>query len=177
MANQLPTFEKSEKSPAADHDWGEASLGAASMTSDELFRGQLAASQAPAFVDVQDTPGDTFRVKQSGVVEVMTGSAKGQLFKPGSAVYDQVLKNLSDVRGNKSKIESVVGSDKVRASLSSPSIAPAVTPGGEIRPLTTQELATKIPLHQKWWFWPTVAVGSLSTVGLAILLWPTGDKS
>lgn len=118
-------------------------------------------SQGAGTVDVKDIPGDTFRVSSSGI-EVMSGSAAGRVFSSGNAVYDQMLKNLMDVRGNRAKIESVIGSSALETSLAS---SPLVTSSGA-PPATVEAVIAATPFYQQAWFLPTViGVGTLVVIG------------
>jgi hypothetical protein len=135
-------------------------------------RDQGIAATPPPYVDVRDVPGGTFRVKSNKVIEVLTGPGTGTLFQPGNAVYDQVLKNLMDVGGNRSKIELVLGAGQVAASLASPPVMAAAPSGqpGKKEETDINKLAGGVPFYQHKYFWPGVILAA-SGVAVGGIIW------
>jgi hypothetical protein len=112
--------------------------------------------------DISDGQG-TFRVRSNGVIEVLSGySNVGQVYLPGSAVYDQMVKNLAS-GANLVSLNAVLGSTAVAKSLSS---SPLVSASGGGEATMEETLVTPIPFYQQSWFWPSViGLAAFATVG------------
>lgn len=108
----------------------------------------------------------TFSVRSDGRIEVLSGyPTVGTIYKPGSATYDQVVKNLARARpGNKETIAKVIGAHLFVQAMSTPDL-PAAT-GGGAAPM--EELA--VPFYRKTWFVPAVlGVGVVGAIGFILL--------
>ena len=116
--------------------------------------------------EVVSDGGGTFAVWNDGTVEVLSGYPNvGQVFKPGDALYDQVIKNLSSA-GNAAKIKSVIGSTQYEESISA---APVQSTSGGTA--TMEDVATQqvvVPFYKQPWFLP-VTLGVV-TLGIATFI-------
>jgi len=123
------------------------------------------------YVQVSDSMA-TCSVRSNGIIEVLSNEYgnEGDIYKPGNATYDQVMKNLMKVAGNQAKIEAIIGKAAVDKSLLAP---PVKTPSGV--PATMDDVVEGdivIPFHKQPWFMPAVAgLGAAAVIG-AILFWP-----
>ena len=114
--------------------------------------------------EVVSDGGGSFAVYSDGAVEVLSGYPNvGQVFKPGDAVYDQVIKNLSAAPGNAAKIQSTIGITQYDVSISAPPVQS--TSGGTA---TMEDVATQqvvVPFYKQPWFLPaTLGVATLGAV-------------
>jgi len=118
-------------------------------------------------VVVSDGSGN-FAVRSDGEIEVLSGYPNvGQIFKPGNPVYDQVVKNLSAIRGNAAKIQAAIGITQYDISISAPPVQS--TSGGTA---TMEDVATKqvvVPFYKQPWFLPaTLGVVTLGAVAFIL---------
>ena len=106
------------------------------------------------YTDVSDGTG-TFRIRSNGRIEVLSGySNVGTIYAPGTAVYDQMLKNLN-TGANTLKIQAVLGTAALNESLSAPTL---ISSSGAAPASMEEAMATPIPFYQQPWFLPT-AIG------------------
>ena len=112
--------------------------------------------------DISDGTG-FFRIRSNGRIEVLSGySNEGQVYLPGSAVYDQMVKNLAS-GANLVSLNAVLGTAAVAKSLSSP---PLVSASGGGEATMEEALVTPIPFYQHPLFWPVlITLGTVATVG------------
>ena len=140
------------------------------------FYGSLGAASLPGtseMVQVSDGTGN-FMVYSDGAIEVISGYPNaGKVFKPGSAGYDQVVKNLSAVGDNASQIALVLGLPKYQKAMASPEI-PTPSSGGAL-PATNADVLEgniTVPFYQKDWFMPVAVASGAAVLAGLILFWP-----
>lgn len=115
---------------------------------------------------LSDGQGD-FGVAPEGAITVLSGYPNvGRVFTPGSASYDQVVKNLSSVGDNRNRLISFLGAARVTTALSSP---PLVTADGA--QATTADVVAVVPYRERWWFYPAVTLTVTGTLTLGWLAW------
>lgn len=133
------------------------------------------AAAAASSVDVSDGKAQ-FRVQSNGHIEVLSNEYrnKGKIFKPGDAVYGQVVKNLAAVSGNPDKLVRVLGAPQYTAAMQAPAL-----PSSSGVPATVEDISTgqvQIPIYKRDWFLPAVVGGgALLAVGV-ILFAPKLDN-
>lgn len=109
----------------------------------------------------------TFSVAKDGTVTVKSGYPNvGNVFAPGSARYDQIIKVLAGVSGNQARLSAHLGASAVAQSLSTP---PLVSTDTGLPATKDEVIASKPPVWQRPWFLPVVIVGGVAIGGVVWL--------
>lgn len=125
-------------------------------------------STTRAFVEVKDSQETPFRVKRTGVIEVLAGPNIGKVFPVSSPAGKTMLANLAAVGENATLMATVIDAmiimDAVEVSKSQP---PAVA-------AQAQEIVAVpvVPLTQRAWFWPSIVGVTAVGIGAVIVFWP-----
>lgn len=127
-----------------------------------------------ASIEVKDVPGGVFQVKADGTITLMSGSYRniGQIWKPGSSSYNTLLANLSDVRGNRPRIEALLGTKKVEDAVAARGYTPPAAPGYTEEPKGALEGVDPAAS----WVLP-VAVASVATLAGGLIIFFRGTEA
>ena len=120
-----------------------------------------------AQVKLLDVPGNEYILKADGSLTVV---ASGQVFLVSSDVWQTMIANLADVRGNQAKMETVYPAQLIAAAVRSPRL-PAQSDAPDSALPDSEDV--KVPLTQRAWFWPTAILGGAVLVGAAVVYWPS----
>lgn len=124
-------------------------------------------------VEINDFEGSLFRIYSDDVVELARGvglssGLEGKTWSPGSGNYNEVVANLQAVPGNRAKMEEVMSPQLISDAVEK---GGAPSEGG-----APSAIPQRKPLPQRWWFWPTVILGTAGVVGGATYYFRATDQ-
>ena len=117
-----------------------------------------------ATTTVRDFPGGEFVVSSEGTVKVL---ATGVTYKTGTDPGATMIKHLTEVPGNKAKIDSVLSSSDLSTALAASKIK--VTPQQIVSGGASAPVIAAAPFYQHRFFIPAVIAGGTVAVIVAIL--------